>query len=124
MCCAPVEGSHCSAGVGGKRAVFPSQLVEHDLKLIVELQAEPVPPDLLCGELTGTKLVVHPGLSSNLESLIVETNAPLYLQARQRVLVRGLTGLIDFLTDPHLSVNNWGLQRMSSRSIDASGDPA
>ena len=46
---------------GSMRAVLAAQFEQHQFRLIVELNAEPVPSDLIRGELFGEPFVIHPG---------------------------------------------------------------
>src|SRR5574341_1405634 len=64
---ASVRVDQGAAGVRVDRAVAVAQQVEHQLRLIVELEAEPIPPDLVVAKLGGAKLVIHPALAGDLQ---------------------------------------------------------
>ena len=77
-----LRGRECggfTAGIdisaGGKRvegAVFAAEAVEHKVRAVVELKAEPIPTGLCGVEFVSEDFVVHPGESFDGEGLAFE----------------------------------------------------
>ena len=55
-----------ACGMGIDTAVFFTQLKQHQFCLIVQLDAEPVPADLIIAKLMRKPFVIHPGRASDL----------------------------------------------------------
>src|SRR5206468_11846919 len=51
----------CSSRERIDRAIFPSDLKEHELRVIIQLYGKPIPSNLICLQLMSEEFVVHPG---------------------------------------------------------------
>src|ERR1035441_4813131 len=70
--------------------------------MIVELNAEPVPPNLVRRELFGKPLMIHPGRPGYLARVYRPRNA----EARERYIMRSPARSLRLLTDAVLTLND------------------
>ena len=85
-----------------------AQFEEHQLGVVVQLNAEPVPADLIGGQLFGEPLVVHPGPTRYRLAVYVSR----YGEQRKRDIVGGPSLPFGLLADPVLALDHEGLFRL------------
>ena len=72
------------------RAILAPDVEEHQFRVVVQLQAEPIPPHLLGFQLVGEKLMVHPGGSRDLIGLPSHKQIARRVQACEGNVVRSV----------------------------------
>jgi len=73
----------CSRRVRINAAVFAPQPEQHQLRPVVELQAEPIPAGLVRLQLMREKLVIHPTQAVNPVRLAIDRDRALGNETRQ-----------------------------------------
>ena len=71
--------------------IRPTESIEHEFPLVVELQAEPVPSHEILIEVGGPELVVHPTCASHVERLIPDCEGAGCGQSGEGIVVGGLS---------------------------------
>src|SRR2546430_11759446 len=84
-----------------------TDLVEHQFRVVVELNREPIPPLLILAKSRAAELVVHPGRAAAF--LSIHSSAD--LEPRHRVVVRCVSDSFAFYADAVLAVNRRRLAR-------------
>ena len=87
MCCLSVCVYVCSGRVGINRTVFASNVKEHQLRIVRELQAQPVPASLVGLELVREEFMVHPTGAAHFKFLLAQFDRTGSRKARERNIV-------------------------------------
>src|SRR5260221_14778840 len=106
MCSAASRIDKRSRRVRIDRTVLATNAEEHELGLILELNAEPVPAGLVGFQLIGEKLVVHPGKTCDVKFLAVKFDGSLCVKPSERHIVRRVACASGLLTDAIFAVNH------------------
>ena len=79
-----------AGGVGVRLSIRTPELEDHQIGPVIELDREPVPPDLAGLEEGRAELVVHPTVAGDVDPLAVQLHPAARRHAGQRVVVRGV----------------------------------
>src|SRR5215831_16946103 len=88
------------------RALRAAELIEHQLGIVFQLNAEPVPTQLIRAERMSKEFMIHPGAAVDLDTLTVSADRALGFQAREGNVVRGVSCTGRFLAHAILSMND------------------
>jgi len=64
-----------SAGEPVRLAVYKAYTVKHEIRSIVQLNAEPIPPHLIRSQLIAAELMVHPACRPHLKQITSQTQS-------------------------------------------------
>ena len=112
-----VRGFTLGVDVGARgewieRAILPANMKEHQFRAVLELEAEPIPADLVGFELMSEEFVIHPGETRNFEAFTVYFEGSGGRQAGQRNVVGGVACSFGFLADAVFALDDGRLFRM------------
>ena len=77
----------CAGRVGIDAAVSSTEPEEHQLRLVVQLHAQPVPADLVFRKLVGEPFVIHPRHAGHGVLRAVDVKLARYIEPRERDIV-------------------------------------
>src|SRR5215813_9016815 len=97
----------CGKRING--SVFTAKNEKHQLRLVLKLNAEPIPAGLLRGKLVGEKFMIHPGQAGDIVALAIQLNGPGCSQTRLGKIVTGATNAFGFLTYAVFAMKHQGL---------------
>src|SRR5918992_3579336 len=100
-----------AAGIWIDRSVFVPNQIEHEFGVIIEVDAEPIPPDLVFAQLIAAELVVHPRYTTDIFLFAVNRQLAFGLHAGQRIIIRRSSLALCFLAMPIISVKGRRLER-------------
>src|SRR3954447_19228307 len=83
-----------------------AQPVEHQFRVVIELQADPIPSALPRVHRIGKELVIHPGVPFHGDALAVEYDGSRCEQAGEGDVVRGVTRAARLAADAIAAVNH------------------
>src|SRR5580704_11235603 len=98
------------------RAVFAANAEEHQLGVVVELHAEPIPADLIAFQLVREKFVVHPGEAGDFDGFAAQSDRSIRREAREGDVVRCVAGTRGLLADAVLALNHGRLLGLHGES--------
>src|SRR5262249_27093226 len=98
-------------GIGIFGTIVAADAKQHQFSLILELQANPVPPDLIGFELLREKLMIHPCETRNIESISAKLDLTARSEAGQRKIMGSASCSCSFLADAMLALNHHRLVR-------------
>ena len=110
------RGGYGQAGRTGRRA----NVVEHERGAVVQLQAEPIPPQRITAQRTGAILMVHPTVAGDLDRTGGCRDCAGSLQPGQAVVVGGVACLGPLLVQPLLTLEH-GRARLAQRQVNRHG---
>src|SRR5207253_11328726 len=93
-------------GIGINRTIPASHAKEHQLRIVRELQTQPVPASLFSVKLVCEELVVHPTGAARLKSLITQFDRTGSYEPCKRNIVRGAARPFRFLADAVFTMND------------------
>src|SRR5216684_1598558 len=103
----PALRVHVSPGrVGINRTVRTANVKEHELGVIGELEAQPIPARLIGLKLVSKELVVHPAGAAHFEALAAQFDRAEGRKARKRNVVRRAARTVRLLADTIFTVND------------------
>src|SRR5438105_8367048 len=82
-----VGAYQCATRICIDRTVFAAHEIEHQFGLVIELNAEPIPTDLIFAQLVAAELVIHPTESANFLLLTVKDQLAFGLHAGERIII-------------------------------------
>src|SRR6266567_326809 len=94
------------AGVGINGTVCTANVKEHELGVIGELEAQPIPARLIGLKLVSKELVVHPAGAAHFEALAAQLDRARGCKARKRNVVRRAARTVRLLADAIFTVND------------------
>src|SRR5256885_4754270 len=103
-----------SRGKGIDGAILAAENEEHQLRLVLELDAEPIPTRLVRAELVSEKFVVHPGESGDRKLLSLKNDGSGCGEARLRKIVACATRAFSLLADSIFAVDDGSFFRCES----------
>src|SRR5579859_3740034 len=96
----------CALGSWLDAAVNFADQVQHDLPVIVQLQAEPIPPDIVVAQGGRAKFMIHPRITAHMVGLAVDSQRALRSETADRVVITGILWLRAFLTQSMIAIEH------------------
>src|SRR3990170_5849406 len=93
-----------AARTGVDGAVLAPDEIEHQLDIVIELDAEPIPADLIFRQLVAAEFMIHPTLSPDSLRLSADLELALRLEAREGIIMSGPAFALSFLTVPPVAM--------------------